>query len=164
MSNIWEQWCASANSGFVHISTLELIHPAFDDGGYIRFAKSYDDVVATLEDGSTVTFFAAPIAVSLPERSADGNQEIGFAINNVLGHAYRNIEAARNAGGQIHIVHRDYLYPEMGAPQTVHRAVITNAELNETSLQVQAGYFDLINWLFCRDTYNLTFAPGLAYI
>lgn len=172
MSNLWQEWCASASSEFVHVATLELIHPAFDDDGVIRLAKSYEDIEATLETGETVTFYQAPIAVSLPQRSADGYQEIGFGIGsaedengvNVVGYAYRNLDAAREAGGQIRIVHRDYLYPDMSAPQTVNKAVITQAELSTTSLQVNAGYFDLINWLFCRDTYNLTFAPGLAYI
>lgn len=165
MSELMETVCASAPAGIVRIATLELIHPEFENGGHIYLCVGFDNITATLETGEVVEFIACGMDVALPAKNATGRQDLGFAIDNVLGRAYRNIRAALETSQPMELIHRTYLstnLTELYEPP--NRATITEGEMSGGTLNINASYFDLINYLFCRDTYDLNRFPGLAYI
>ncbi len=160
-----EMVCASAPAGIIKIPTLELRQRRFDNNGRFFLCVGFENITARLETGEWVEFIACGMDVALPAKNATGRQDLGFAIDNVLGHAYRNIRAALEDIEPMELIHRTYLstnLTELYEPP--NRATITEGEMSGGTLNINASYFDLINYLFCRDTYDLTRFPGLAYL
>lgn len=163
MSQVLQTVYASAPVDQIIIHTLELKHSAFD-GGAIRLCQGFDDVTATLEDASTVTFTASGFGVSLPSRAVKGRQDLQFQLDNVTGEALRNIHAAQAAGGPVQVIYRVYLASDLTAPAqppTVMTAVSVKA--TPSSVSVTASFHDLVNKSWPRRFYTPDFAPGLKY-
>jgi len=163
MSQVLQTVYASAPLNQVIIHTLELAHPAFDNGA-IRLCQGFDDVTATLEDASTVTFTASGFGVSLPSRAVKGRQDLQFQLDNVTGEALRQVKAAQEAGGEIGVTYRVYLASDLSAPAqppTVMTAVSVDA--TALSIKVVASFHDLVNKAWPRRFYTPDFAPGLKY-
>lgn len=155
---------ASAPPDEVEIATLEIIHPAFENGP-IRTCSGYEDHTVTLETGETVTFQASALALARPAKNATVRQVLNFAIENVTGLAQHAIEAALEAGGPIRIVFRSYLYSDLSAPaERPLRMVLTGAEMELESVKVEAGYQDAVNYAWPRERYTVEKFPGLKYI
>ncbi|MGV8637598.1 DUF1833 family protein [Pseudomonas aeruginosa] len=68
------------------------------------------------EDGRLLTFIAGAIDVSIPKRDNSGNQNVGFAIDNVTGFAQQYIAEAIDAGEPVTLVLRIYLGSDLTAP------------------------------------------------
>ncbi|MBF8642252.1 MULTISPECIES: DUF1833 family protein [Pseudomonas] len=152
-----------ASGGDVLIYTIELTCEAWDDP--ILICNGFDDQVCGTEDGRTVTFVAGAIEVALPERSNNGNQNLDFSIDNVTGEAQQKIDAALENEDRIILMYREYLASDLSEPaQTPYRMTVLGGEINSGTVQVQAGYFDLINNGWPRDVYTTTFSPGLRYL
>lgn len=163
MSQLLQTVYASAPTDQVVIHTLELKHSAFTNGA-IRLCQGFDDVSATLEDASTVTFSASGFGVSLPARAVKGRQDLQFQIDNVTGTALKNIHAAQEAGGAVQVIYRAYLASDLSAPAqppTVMTAVDVSA--TPLSVSVTASFHDLVNKSWPRRFYTPDFAPGLKY-
>ena len=163
MSAVLRAVYASAPIDQVPVHTLELTHPAFDDGA-IRLCQGFDDVTATLEDASTVEFKSSGFGVSLPSRAVKGRQDLQFQLDNVTGEALRNIRAAQEAGGPVTVTYRAYLASDLSAPAqppTVMTAVDVSA--TPLSVSVTASFHDLVNKAWPRRFYTPDFAPGLKY-
>lgn len=145
------------------IPTLELRCPAWP--GPIYICAGFDDVVATLETGSKVTFTAAAFDVALPKRDNSGNQSLTFAIDNVTGVAQQLIDQALEARQKITMVFRIFLSSDLSAPaEKPYRMSVLSGVMEGASVQLQAGYYDLINLGWPRRRYTLDFAPCLRYI
>lgn len=153
---------ASAPTDQVLIQTLEILVPGCDP---IRIAASFEDVTATTESGETVVFQAGPFECKEPSKDTSGQQTLKFSIANATGEAQEAVESALEAGDEVPVVHRVYLASDLTAPaQSPHHMVLRGGQFEGMVLQVEAGYFDLLNTAWPRKRYTADFAPGLRYI
>ena len=147
----------------VIIPTLELFCTPWAAPIYI--CQGFDDITATTEGGVTATFTAAGFAAALPKRDNSGNQTLTFAIDNVTGEAQKLIDQALDARAKIGLVFRIFLSTDFSSPaERPYRMTVLNWFMQGASVQLNAGYFDLINLAWPRRKYTLAFAPCLRYI
>jgi hypothetical protein len=147
----------------VIIPTLELSSPSWDAPIYM--CAGFDDIVATTEAGATVKFTATAFDVALPKRDNSGNQSLTFAIDNVTGEAQQLIDKALDARMKISMVFRVFTSADLSVPaETPYRMTVLGGIMEGASVQLQAGYFDMINLAWPRRKYTLEFAPCLRYI
>lgn len=145
------------------IPTLELSCPVWAASLFI--CAGYEDITAVTELGATVTFLAAGIDVSLPKKNNDGTQKLLFAIDNVRGDAQALIDQAQAVDARITITYRTYLASDLSAPaEKPYRMTCISATMKGPTVEISAGYFDMINASWPRDVYTAAFAPGIKYI
>lgn len=147
----------------VIIPTLELFCTPWAAPLYI--CQGFDDITAKTEAGLTRTFVAAGIDVALPKRDNSGSQALTFAIDNVTGVAQQLIDQALEARAKIGMVFRIFISTDLTAPaEAPYRMTVLGGSMEGSTVQLQAGYFDLINLAWPRRKYTLAFAPCLRYI
>lgn len=147
----------------VIIPTLELFCTPWAAPLYL--CSGFDDIVATTEGGVTARFSATAFDAALPKRDNSGNQSLSFAIDNVTGEAQRLIDQALDARAKIGMVFRVFLSTDLSVPaEAPYRMTVLSGFMEGASVQLQAGYFDLINLAWPRRKYTLAFAPCLRYI
>jgi hypothetical protein len=152
-----------ASGGDIRISTLEISCPAWADALYL--VQDFEDLVATTESGLTVTFEASAIEVALPARDNSGTQTLTFVIDNVTGEAQRRLDESLAAEARVTIVYREYLASVLSEPaERPYRMTTFGGTMEGPTVQVEAGYYDLINMGWPRDRYTTQFAPGLTYL
>lgn len=152
-----------ASGGDIIINTIELACPAWDDSIFI--CGGFEDHTCVDENGRTVTFHAAGIAIALPKKDNSGAQTLIFAIDNITGEAQQLIEKALEAEERVTLIYRAFLASDKSAPaETPYRMTVLSGEMKGTVINVQAGFFDLLNTAWPRDKYTANFAPGLKYI
>lgn len=152
-----------ASGGDVVIETLELSCSAWDAPLYI--CNGFENHLCRLETGEWVTFLAAAIQVALPKKSSQGDQVLTFALDNLTGEAQRLIDQALEAEARVTIVYRPFLASDKTQPaDNPYRMVVRSGTMQGTAVQVNAGFFDLINTAWPRDLYTAEFAPGLKYL
>ena len=153
---------ASAPSKYVILATLEILVPNHDP---IRIVAGYEDVTATLETGETVTFLQAPFDYKEPSKDTNGQQRLTFSIVNVTGEAQEAIDAAIEADVEVPINYRVYLSTDLAAPaKKPYKMTMRGGSFQGMAVQVEAGYFDLLNTAWPRLRYTAEFAPGLRYM
>lgn len=152
-----------ASGGDVIISTLELTCPAW--GFYpIAICSGFEDQTVTDENGRTLTFQGAGISIALPKKNTQGAQTLTFAIDNVTGEAQRLIDMALDAGEQITMNYRVFLASDLSAPAEGPLVFkVKDGKMQNTTVEINAGFFDMINTGWPRDLYTAEFAPGLKY-
>lgn len=147
----------------VLIATIELACPIWPEP--ILICQGFEDQTVTTEDGRTLTFTAAGISVALPKRNNSGSQTLTFAIDNVTGRAQRLIDDALEAEARVMLTFRVYLESDTSAPaENPFVATVLNGKMRGATVQINAGFFDLINTAWPRDLYTSRFAPGLRYL
>jgi hypothetical protein len=168
MSNVLQTLYASAPVNDLIIHTLELKNPAFNVEGHVlgsvHLVQGFDDVIATLEDASTVNFKKSGFGVSLPQKSIKGRQDLNFSIDNVTGEVLKAIDAAIEGGEKIIVIYRAYAGSDLSAPgQPPIIMTATAIKADYSSVSISASFHDLVNkaWPFRR--YTPSFAPGLKY-
>lgn len=162
MSTLLERVYASAGSEVI-IDTIELACPAWPESMYI--VKGYEDMSLGLDGVTFKTFLAAPIAIALPKKSNQGSQTLNFSIDNVTGQAQRLIDTALEAGARITLTFRRYLNTDLTEPsEKPFYAVVLGGNVTGTTVQIEAGFMDVLNMMWPRDLYTSNFAPGLVYL
>ncbi len=152
-----------ASGGDVIINTLELICPAWVDSIFI--CNGFENQDCTDENGRDITFLAAGISVSLPKKDNTGAQNLNFAIDNVTGEAQTLIDEAIDSGERVTLIYRAFLESDKTTPaEPPYRMTVLSGNIQGTVIQIQAGFFDLLNTAWPRDKYTATFAPGLKYL
>lgn len=162
MSALLEQVCASGGPEVV-IDTLELSCAAWDEP--IRLVQGYFDEILGLENGQMVTFKAAPMTIVLPKRNNSPSQTLTFAIDNVTGEAQRRLDQALEAEARVTITFRRYLDVDRTGPS--ERAFVSTVQggaMKSRTVQLNAGFMNLLDWKYPRQVYDLNFAPQLAYL
>lgn len=160
--SLLERVYASAPTDQILIPTLEIAVPGRDP---IRVVADFEDLEATTEDGETVTFRAGPFDYREPSRDTSGLQNLGFAIANASGEAQEAVEAALEAGSEVPIIFREYIHTDLTAPaKRPYKMSLRGGSFEGVMVQVDAGYFDLLNHQWPRLRYTADFAPGLRYI
>ncbi|MNV83337.1 hypothetical protein D3C71_1771360 [compost metagenome] len=111
------------------------------------------------------TFMAAPIAIALPKKSNQGSQSLNFAIDNVTGQAQRLIDTAIESEQRIRLTFRRYLDTDLSQPsENPFYATVLGGNVTGTTVQIEAGFQDLLNYAWPRKLYTTDFAPGLKYL
>jgi len=147
----------------VIIPTLEVFCTPWAAPIYI--CQGFEDITAKTEAGTTVKFTASGFAAALPRRDNSGNQTLTFAIDNVTGEAQQLIDQALEARASIGLVFRIFISTDLTAPaERPYRMKVLSGFMQGPSVQLNAGYFDLINLGWPRRKYTLAFAPCLRYI
>jgi hypothetical protein len=125
----------------------------------------FESQVCGTEDGRLVTFEAGGLDVSLPNKDNTGSQSVTFAIDGVTGEAQNLIRQAMDEDAVIRLTLRLYLSTNLSLPaQRPYYLVVRGGSLEGATVQVQAGYFSLIDMNFNRDTYNAKTAPCIKYL
>lgn len=152
-----------ASGGDIIVSTLEISCPAWNKTLYL--VQDYEDFRATTEAGKTVTFLASSIDVALPVKDNSGAQTLTFVIDNVTGEAQQLLDASLAAEARVTLVYREYLASIPGEPaDRPYRMTSFGGTMDGPTVQVEAGYYDLINMMWNRDRYTTDFAPGLTHL
>lgn len=160
--SIIETVYASAPSDKVILATLEILVPGEDP---IRVVAAYEDLTATLETDETVTFQAGPFEYKEPSKDTRGQQTLTFAIANVTGEAQKAVEAALDADVEVPVNYRVFLSTDLTAPaKTPFKMTLRGGTFEGMMVQIEAGYYDLLNTSWPRKRYTADFAPGLRYI
>lgn len=147
----------------VIIPTLELFCTPW--AAPIYLCQGFEDITAKTEAGVTAKFTASGFAAALPKRDNSGNQMLTFAIDNVTGEAQQLIDQALEARASIGMVFRIFISTDLTAPaERPYRMKVLSGFMQGPSVQLNAGYFDLINLGWPRRKYTLAFAPCLRYI
>ena len=145
------------------IDTIELACPAWDESIYI--VKGYEDMTLGLDGVVFKTFMAAPIAIALPKKSNQGNQTLSFAIDNVTGQAQKLIDSALFFSQRITLTFRRYLNVDLTSPsEKPFYATVLGGSVTGTTVQIDAGFVDALNYAWPRDVYNTVEFPGLKYL
>lgn len=153
---------ASAPTDKVILPTLEILVPGEEP---IRVVAAYEDVTATLEDSSVVTFKAGPFEYKEPAKDTQGNQTLTFAIANVTGEAQKAVEAAIESGDEVPVNYRVFLSTDLTAPaKKPFKMTLRGGTFEGMMVQIEAGYYDLLNTNWPRLRYTADEYPGLRYI
>lgn len=157
-----ERVYASAPAEHVILPTLEILVPGADP---IRVVAAFEDLTTTLETGETVTFKAGPFEHKEPSKDTRGQQRLTFAIANVTGEAQDAVATALESDTETPINYRVFLSTDLTAPaQKPYKMILRGGTFEGMMVQVEAGYFDLLNTQWPRKRYTSDFAPGLRYI
>ncbi|MDP5878734.1 DUF1833 family protein [Pseudomonas aeruginosa] len=161
MATALERFYASGGED-QQFATVELSCPAWPEP--ILICQGFKDLTCMTEDGRLLTFIAGAIDVSIPKRDNSGNQNVGFAIDNVTGFAQQRINEALEAGEYVTLILRMYLESDLTAPaERPYRMRVKTPGFEGLTVQVEAGYYDLINTAALRHIYNVSEFPGLKY-
>lgn len=153
---------ASAPTDKVILPTLEILVPGEDP---IRVVAAYEDVTATLEDSTVVTFKAGPFEYKEPSKDTQGNQTLTFSIANATGEAQKAVESALESDAEVPVNYRVYLSTDLTAPaKKPFKMTLRGGSFEGMMVQVEAGYFDLLNTQWPRLRYTSDKFPGLRYI
>lgn len=153
---------ASAPSDQVILRTIEILVPGEDP---IRVVSAYDDLIATLETGETVTFQAGPFESMEPKKNTNGQQNLTFGIANVMGEVQKAVDAAIESGAEVPVNYRVFLSGDLSVPAAKpYKMTLRGGTLEGLMAQIEAGYFDLLNHAWPRRRYVASEFPGLRYM
>lgn len=173
----WREAMAAAPANRVDLVTLELVHPAFMDGGdpvSIRAVCDTQDRTFALEanaplgGGLPATFTAIPFAFSWPSQADGQTGEITLRIDNIGREImpYIGDAAASQAPLMVYVrlIVVDLLDGSVfyaGVPFVLYMREVTIAE---DAVEGRASGADLANIQTLRLAYDLETYPGLTYV
>lgn len=127
--------------------------------------ENFEDVTAFTEDGTTVTFEAAAMAVALPARNKDGTQDLQFAISNIDGIVSAAIRNALTSLSNGSLVMRQYISTDLSSPASPPMVLqIKDGYWNASEVQITAGFLNILDTAWPRYRYTLPNFPGLRYL
>lgn len=147
----------------VRLFTLELTCPAWT--APILICNGFENQTCVTEDLRTLVFLAAGIDVALPKKGNTGGQTLTFAIDNVTGEAQQKIDQALDDEQRITATYRMFLASDKTTPaEPPYKMTVLGGTMQGAGVQIQCGFFDLINTKWPRELYTTDFAPGLRYL
>lgn len=155
-----ETWYASG--GKKSLVVIVEINRASADPFYLY--AGFEDITVTLESGEEVVAQPSPIEAALLKKDNSGNQSLVLGFSNVTGEVLDYINDAFADDETVYITYREYLTDDLSKP--AKPSVIMTAhgvDVQESTVKVQAGYFDVINTGFNREIYTADHFPGLRY-
>lgn len=153
---------SSAPADYVLIPSLEILVPGFEP---IRIVAAYQDYSLTDENSITNLFKAAPFDYKEPAKNTTGQQNLSFIIGNVTGEAQRAVDYALENNVQTPVIWRCHLSTDLTAPaKPPYKMTLLGGQFQAGNIQIDAGYFDPLNYAWPRNRYTNDFAPGLRYI
>jgi len=147
----------------VEIPTIELSSTAWVDSLYL--CAGFEDRAFILETGATVLFVATGLDATLPKKSNDASQVLGVAIDNVRGEAQRRLDAAKAISARVVMTYRLYLDSDPSSPAERPMVMdVLSFSAKGPTIELQGGYFSLINSSWPRFRYTTDFSPGIKYL
>ncbi|MGP9834203.1 DUF1833 family protein [Marinobacter sp. NSM] len=144
------------------IRTLEITPAGIDP---TRVCTGFVDRTLTLENASEAEFVAGPLSIKRPSKSASGQQMLSLSIANVTAEGQEAIEAALESGEEVPVIYREYVASDLSAPASrPYRMTLRGGAFQGIMIQIEAGYFDLLNTQWPRRRYTADEFPGLRYI
>ncbi|MCA4113366.1 DUF1833 family protein [Serratia marcescens] len=125
----------------------------------------YEDITAIIEDGSTQTFIASAINISIPARNADGTQDLKWAIGNIDGSVSNAIQKVLDEGEIGIITYRKYISDDLSYPaERPFTLTVKGGTWSAIEAQITAGYMNVLDTAWPRLLYTLPLYPGLRYM
>lgn len=153
---------ASAPTDVAIIATLE-VRVAGQTPIYL--AHAYEDLVLGVPGVGNVAFEACSLEIALPNKDTTGNQSLNFGIGLVDSRAFNLVRIAQESGLPALLVYREYLSTDATQPARVPTVMtIAGGEFNGPTLQIEASYFDVLNFAWPRQRYTVENAPGVKYM
>lgn len=126
----------------------------------MRFVHGFEDMVL----GGQL-FEACQISIALPEKNTTGNQTLSFGVGLVDSRADKIVDAALENGSIVYLIYKEFLNSDLSAPaRTPIRMEVVGGQFEEGGLQIEASYFDMLNFEWPRQRYTTTNAPGIKYL
>lgn len=158
--NILDRLYASSGSEVI-IDTLQISV----GGNNYWLTRGWDDIAATLENGTQAVFTASAIDIALPSKNADGTQDLKFAISNIDGVVSSAIRSALDSLNDASMTFRRYISSDLSAPATPPITLdIKEGYWTATEVQITAGYMNILDTAWPRYRYTLPVFPGLRYL
>ena len=146
----------------------EIIHPVLKVTDGITtycLTNGWDELVVGLGNDTVVTCTPCGMELAIPARNDDGTQDLNFSLSNVDGQASGFIRAAIKDGREMRMELFTFTSNDLGAPATApSRFKIKGGQCTATQVSITAGYFNLLDTNFLRNTYNLVKFPGIRYL
>lgn len=143
------------------IRTLEIKPSGIDP---IRVCTGFEDRTLTLEDDTEAEFIAGPLSIKRPSKNTSGQQLLSLSIANASSEGQQAIEAALESGEEVPVIYREYVASDLSAPASrPYRMTLRGGAFQGIMIQIEAGYFDLLNTQWPRDRYTADRFPGLRY-
>lgn len=164
MSTAMQTVCASAPVDDLDWWLIELKCDAWEAPTRLVQSDNPDGENFTLETGEIAHFKASGMAVSLPDVTAKGSQDLTIQLYNVSGEALELVDQALDAGEQITAVLRAYVESDRNAPaKGPVEMTVNSVEIDTWSVVCSASFASFIDtpWPFKRFTPSN--APGLIY-
>lgn len=162
LAEAYKEAVASAPAGRVVLYTYEITHSTFPDR--ILIVNDYQELNATLEDGTAVVFVPCPVLVTAPEESDNAaSPSISVQIDGVSAILAGRLDTAMHTYEKIGIIERVYVSDDTSSPAVMPplSLILQDVEVGETSVTATAAYDDPINKGFPAKDYNIREYPGL---
>jgi len=151
-----------ASGGQARIIALELQCAVWDEP--IRLVDEYEDLVLGLEDGDPAMFEGVGVDYTMPQANASGQQTMTFAIDNVRGAAQQLLDQAIEQGERVTLIVREYVGDDLAAPATRPlRYTVLSASMALATVQLEAGFFDMLGRRWPIHFYTADKFPGLKH-
>jgi len=151
-----------ASGGEATVVAMELQCDAWDEP--IMLVDEWEDLVLGLEDGTPALFEGVGVDYTMPQANASGQQTMTFAIDNVRGAAQQLLDRAIDQGERVTLIVREYVGDDLTAPATRPlRYTVLSASMAMATVQLEAGFFDMLGRRWPIHFYTADKFPGLKY-
>lgn len=163
LAEAYAEAATSAPLGRTILYTYELIHPSFTEK--ILIVNDFNDLRATLEDGTTHDFTPCPVTIVPPEESDEAKTPtIHVQIDGVSSIIATQLEVATKQMARVEIVERIYVSDDLSGPAVLPplRLTLKTVNINYTQVTGEASFSDPINRGFPKYDYLIREYPGLS--
>lgn len=152
---------AVASVDEVSLETVEISH---DTAGTVYLVKDQQELTATLEDASTVTFEPVGFTLSDPIMGEDGAQEMTLTVDNVDKRISEYLDNVDGSQIPTFLKKRYFLASDTSQPSTVEPYELTVTEVTSTLTQVTltATFVDVLNKAYPNNKYTRKQFPSLG--
>lgn len=152
---------ASAPDDELILITLEIRLSPTD---VVRVVQGFENHMLGV-DGVYQEFTAAAISVALPSSNTSGQQTLRFSIGGINSLIQRHVDAALESSTPITLIYREYLESDKSAPaRQPYIMTISGIQLEGDEAQLEASYWDILNYSWPRQRYTEETAPGIKYL
>ena len=152
---------ASAPDDELILITLEIRLSPTD---VVRVVQGFENHMLGV-DGVYQEFTAAAISVALPSSNTSGQQSLRFSIGGINSLIQRHLDAALESSTPITLIYREYLESDKSAPaRQPYIMTISGIQLEGDEAQLEASYWDILNYSWPRQRYTEETAPGIKYL
>ena len=152
---------ASAPEDELILITLEIRLSPTD---VVRVVQGFENHMLGV-DGVYQEFTASAISVALPSSNTSGQQTLRFSIGGINSLIQRHIDAALESSAPITLIYREYLESDKSAPaRQPYIMTISGIQLEGDEAQIEASYWDILNYSWPRQRYTEETAPGIKYL
>lgn len=131
----------------------------------IRICTGFENQMLGV-DGVLQLFEAGSLAIALPSKNTSGMQTLNFGVAGVNSLVQKYMDLSLETGQPVAIIYREYLESDKMTParKPYVMKLIGGTLEADGEAQLSAGFFDLLNLRWSRETYTAENAPGIRYL